>query len=59
MSNEKVIIDEVKALKALRQIQEDINLSKPLEEYKKIFSAFVDRVENHDHQLSWWFVPAL
>lgn len=44
-ASEKIIINEVRALKALNQIQENINDNKPLEEYKKMFSAFVDSVE--------------
>jgi len=41
----KIHIDEAQALRALRKIKEDINSNKPMEEYKKMFSAFVDSVE--------------
>lgn len=41
----KVSIDEEKALRAFSRIKEDIISNKPTEDYKKMFSAFVDSVE--------------
>lgn len=41
----KVSIDEEKALRAFNRIKEDIVSNKPIEDYKKMFSAFVDSVE--------------
>ncbi len=41
----RIEIDEAKAKQALSKISADICESKPIEEYKKLFSSFVDRVD--------------
>ena len=42
---DEIVIDDIKAREALRKISADIYAGKPLEEYKQLFSAFVDKVE--------------
>ncbi len=42
---DEIIIDDIKAKNALQKIGADIYSGKPIEEYKQLFSAFVDKVE--------------
>ena len=42
---DEIVIDDIKAKNALQKIGADIYSGKPIEEYKQLFSAFVDKVE--------------
>ena len=51
---DEIIIDDTKAREALRKISADIYAGKPLEEYKQLFSAFVDKVEVFEDYANIW-----
>lgn len=42
---QEIVIDESKAKKALEQISNEIRAGKPIEQYKRLFSAFVEKIE--------------